>query len=278
MITVHDYIYPIGISGGYFNGKAVPSFPDYLRDYHVHYMRYIYYMCIMNGDGNYPNELSIEDILRGIELNKRKKCKPIIKKILIGEAPPPNPLNYFYNPSYLRWNARKGNPSKGQSWTSTIKNTLFPGILFPDTVSFLQACAREGFLLLDLFPYNLNYNNNDKRYEKACIGAFGFGVLPYPHSILNTMNFLLCYIQDQKILSVGFGLKRFGNAILNDGLTSGSFNTWALENGIILNPAGSIEQIRVPSPALTNASTYLRVCGIAGPSFPLTALLNQSGF
>lgn len=57
MITNAEYNYPLGIPRGYFNGKAVPSFLDYLRDYHVYFMRYIYYMCIMNAEGNYPYEL-----------------------------------------------------------------------------------------------------------------------------------------------------------------------------------------------------------------------------
>ena len=95
MITNADYNSPLGIPRGYFNGTAVPVFPDFLTVYHVHFMRYIYYMCIMNAEGNYPNELSIEEILKGFELNKGKKCKPRIKKILIGEAPPPNPINYL---------------------------------------------------------------------------------------------------------------------------------------------------------------------------------------
>jgi hypothetical protein len=278
MITNAGYNFPLGIPGGYFNGKAVPPYPDYLRDYHVHFMRYIYYMCIMNAEGNYPNELSIEDILNGIELNKGKKCKPRIKKILIGEAPPPNPLNYFYNPSPLRWNATTSNPSLGQSWTSTIKNTLFPGILFPNTVSFLEACAREGFLLLDLFPYNLNYNGTrtSGAYKIACISAFGFGAAPYLHNILNTLDDLICCIQ--KRIAFGFALKSFGEVIITDTTSVSNFNLWCTTNGIILNPIGPLDQIRVVPPPVRNASDYLRVCGRRYLLSPCKVLLNLAGF
>jgi len=234
-------------------------------------------MCIMNTEGNYPNELSIEDILNGIELNKGKKCKPRIKKILIGEAPPPNPLNYFYNPSPLRWNAATGNPSRGQSWTSAIKNSLFPGVTFPDTTSFLMACAREGFLLLDLFPYNLNYSGKRGaiNYKTACISAFGFGAMPYHHNILNTLNNLICCIENR--ISIGFALKSFGEVIITDAVSVANFNAWCLANGITLNPPGPLEQLRVLPPPVPNASDYLRVCGRRYLLSPCTVLLNLAG-
>ena len=277
MITNTDYNFPLGIPRGYFNGKHVPPFPDYLGDYHVHFLRYIYYMCIMNAEGNYPNELSIEDILNGIELNKGRKCKPRIKKILIGEAPPPNPLNYFYNPSPLRWNAATGNPSRGQSWSSAIKRSLFPGVTFPDTTSFLIACAREGFLLLDLFPYNLNYSGKRGaiNYKTACICAFGFGAMPYHHNILNTLNNLICCIENR--IAIGFALKSFGEVIITDAVSVANFNAWCVANGITLNLPGPLEQLRVLPPPVPNASDYLRVCGRRYLLSPCTILLNLAG-
>jgi hypothetical protein len=276
MITNADYNSPLGIPRGYFNGKAVPVFPDFLTVYHVHFMRYIYYMCIMNAEGNYPNELSIEEILKGFELNKGKKCKPRIKKILIGEAPPPNPINYFYNPSPIRWNAATGNPTTGQGWTSAVKNSLFPGVAFPDTVSFLEACAREGFLLLDLFPYAITYTNrNNLSYRRACISAWGAGAVPYPHNIISTLNYLTCCIQ--KTIAIGFALTSFGRIILTDVGAVGNFNAWCLANAITLNPAGPLDQIRAVAPPVPNASAYLRICHRRYMFIPCPILLNLAG-
>jgi hypothetical protein len=277
MITNTDYNFPLGIPRGYFNGTHVPPFPDYLRDYHVHFLRYIYYMCIMNAEGDYPNELSIEDILNGIELNKGRKCKPRIKEILIGEAPPPNPLNYFYNPSPLKWNAATGNPSRGQSWTSAIKRSLFPGVTFPDTTSFLMACAREGFLLLDLFPYAIKYSRrNNANYKQACISAWGAGAVPYPHNIINTLNFVVCCIQ--KTISVGFALTSFGREILTDVGSVGNINAWCRANGITLDPSGPLDQLRLVAPPVPNASNYLRICHRRPMLSPCPILLNLAGF
>ena len=277
MITAADYNDPLGIHGGYFNGKAVPSFPDYLRDYHIHFMRYLYYMCIMNAEDEYPDKMTLEEIQNAFEKNKGKKCRPRIKKILIGEAPPPKPLNYFYNPSPLRWNVAKGKPTKGQGWTSAIKNALFPGLVFPDTVSFLKACAREGFLLLDLFPYAITYSSrSSSKYKQACISAWGAGLTPYPHNILKTLNFLTCCIK--KTISFGFALKCFGEIIVTDAGSITSFNNWCSINGITLNPLGPLNIIRpVPAP-LVSASIYLRVCGTRGQTGPNSTLLNIAGF
>jgi hypothetical protein len=285
MITAADYNYPLGIPGGYFNGKVVPPFPDYLRDYHVHFMRYLYYLCIMNAEGEYPVEISLDDILRAFDECKSKKCKdctPRIRKILIGEAPPPKPLNYFYNPSHLRWNVAKGKPTKGQGWTSAIKNALFPGMAFPDTVSFLKACAREGFLLIDLFPYAISYsksrgavNKPNPSFRAACISAWGAGIAPYPHNIISTLYNLVCCIQ--KNIAIGFSLTVFGNIVLKDPTAVGAFNTWSLANGIILNPPGSIDQLRLVMPPVPNASGYLRICHRRPMLSPCPILLNLAG-
>jgi len=277
MITAADYNYPLGITGGYFNGKAVPPFPDYLRDYHIHFMRYIYFMCIMNAEGEYPVEITMVEIQSSFEKNKGNKCRPRIKKILIGEAPPPKLLNYFYNSSPLRWNAATGNPTRGQAWTSAIKNALFPGLVFPDTVSFLKACAKEGFLLLDLFPYANSYSSrNSSKYRQACISASGAGPVPFPHNIINTLNYLVCCIQ--KNIAIGFALTSFGTIIFTDIGAVGAFNAWCLANGITLNPPGTIDQIRLVMPPVPNASNYLRICHRRPMLTPCPILLNQSGF
>lgn len=278
MITIADYNYPSGIPGDYFNSRAVPSFPDYLRNYHIHFMRYIYYMCIMNAKGVYPTEITFEEIQIALKKNNGK-CKPIIKKILIGEAPPPTPINYFYNPSASRWNAAEGKPTTGQGWTSTIKNTLFPGVFFKDTISFLMACAKEGFILLDLFPYAITYSSSNRttsKYKKACLDAWGASPSPYTHNIINTLNYLVCNIN--KNIAIGFALTSFGKIILTDFGAVRVFNAWCLSNGIALNPSGSIDQIRVVMPPVINASNYLRICHRRPMLTPCQILLNQAGF
>ena len=277
MITNTDYNFPLGIPGGYFNGKAVPTFTDYLTDYHLHFMRYVYYLCIMNAEGNYPNEVSIEEIIKAFELNKGKKCNHGIKKILIGEAPPPNQLNYFYNPSPLRWNAATGNPTRGQTWTSAIKNSLFPGMIFPDTVSFLEACAKEGFLLLDLFPYAIKYSGKgNANYKQACISSWGTGPAPYTHNIIGTLNYLIYCIQ--KTTAISFALTSFGRIILSDVGAVGSFNAWSLANAITLDPPGPLDQIRAVAPPVPNASEYLRICHRRPMLSPCPILLNLAGY
>jgi len=276
MITNADYNYPLGIPGGYFNGRAVPLFPDYLLDYHVHFMRYIYYMCIMNAQGNYPNELSIEEILREFEINKERKCKLKIKKILICEAPPPTVLNYFYNPA-SQWTAAGRPGVGGTAFTGAIQTALFGTTFFTTKLDFLMECAREGFLLLDLFPYAITYTARvGTRYRNACISALGAGPAPCPHNILNTLNYLIGCIE--KRIAFGFALKSFGNVIITDAVSMANFNAWCLANGITLNPPGPLDQIRVAPPPVPNASNYLRVCGRNGLFGPCPVLLNLAGF
>ena len=279
MITATKYNYPTGITDGYFKGKTVPKFPDYISNYHVYFMRYIYYMCIMNSEGEYPVKITIEEIQDAFEKNKGENCNRRIKKILIGEAPPPNLLNYFYNPSIARWNVAKGNPTTGQGWTSTIKNTLFPGMVFSDTISFLKECAKEGILLLDLFPYSIAYSGTDRKsrkYKEACINAWGFGTHPYHHNIKDTLDYLDGCIQ--KPFSLGFALKSFGEIISDDAESNSGFEMWSLVNGISLTPPGPINQTRLVPAPFPSASIYLRVCGIPGPTGPNSSLLSIAGF
>jgi hypothetical protein len=98
-MELNDYNWPLALPNGYFYGRPVPGYHEYLFEYHVHYMRYIFFMCVMNADGEYPMELGIDDLRNGLRSSQGNSCFPRIKKILIGEAPPPNPLNYFYNSS-----------------------------------------------------------------------------------------------------------------------------------------------------------------------------------
>ena len=99
MITLHHYNAPLMITGGYFNGRVAPltpaEFNRFLTTYHLDYLRYLYFLCIMGAEGEYPLDITLEAIEKAFK-NKEKKCIPKIKKILIGEAPPPNYCNYFY--------------------------------------------------------------------------------------------------------------------------------------------------------------------------------------
>jgi hypothetical protein len=276
MITNTDYNSPLAIPGGYFNGKTVPTLPDYLRDYHIHFMRYVYYMCIKNAQGNYPNELSIEEINKEFVIPRENKCQPNIKKILICEAPPPNVLNYFYNTA-SPWTASGRPGTGGTAFSGAIHTALFGPRIFATKLDFLKECAQEGFLLLDLFPYAIPYTaRTGKKYRDACIRAFGTSAAPYPHNILNTLNYLICCIQ--KSIALGFALKSFGEVIITDAVSAANFNAWFLANGITLNPSGPLQQVRVVPPPVPNVSDYLRVCGRNGLFGPCPVLLNLAGF
>jgi hypothetical protein len=273
-MNLAEYNYPIGIAGGFFNGLVPLATPAaFPTNYEIDFMRYIYYMCVLEAEGDYPIEVSYEVIISALR-KKENNCKPRIKKILIGEAPPPTYLNYFYNSDPLRWNPRTGNPTKGQAWTSAIKTALFPGVTFPDTISFLKACAKCGFILLDLFPYNISYSGKRGRrsYSEACISAFG-GIAPYPNNIINSLTALKCCLN--KEIAIAFAMKSFGEIILNDPGCVANFNIWLNTNGMNLNPPGPIELNRL-LPNLYDSS-FLRVCGRRYLLAPCSRLLVSAG-
>jgi hypothetical protein len=204
---------------------------------------------------------------------EKNKHKPKINKILIGEAPPPVAINYFYNPT-SPW-SRTGNPGKGGNYTRSIKNALFPGMAFPTKIDFLIACARNGFLLLDLFPYAMPFSGSirsTRRYENACISAFG-GAASYPSNMIAILDSLKDCIKSD--LSIAFAQISFGKIILSDPTCVANFNTWLLTNGKSLNPSGPIDILR--SIATPNVSLLLRVCGKRGSFVPIPALLNSAG-
>ena len=275
MITATDYNFPLGLPGGYFNGKVTPLFPDYLINYHLHFMRYLYFMCIMNAIGQYPSEITLEQITLAFD-KKNKNCNPKIRKILVGEAPPPIAANYFYNPT-SPWTTAGRPGVGGTAYTGVIQSTLFPGISFPTKLDFLIACATEGFLLLDLFPYSISFGNrNSLAYRTACISAFGFGSISYPSNIAYIMDQILCCIEPN--LSFGFALKIKGEAILNNAISVANFDRWCIANGITLNPIGNIDRIRPIPVTAPSASNKLRVCGMRGLFGPSQMLLKDAGF
>jgi hypothetical protein len=99
--------------------------------------------------------------------NPKLKEKPCIKYIMIGEARPPhNPSNlndcggdtantYFYNVTHV------GNTR----WLSAPYNAIVnPHFVAPncpnDKIKLLLELAEKGYLLIDLFPYAIPFNNN----------------------------------------------------------------------------------------------------------------------
>jgi hypothetical protein len=224
----------------------------------------------MNAEGLYPDELSIEQILAGW---KNHEHKPKINKILIGEAPPTVSLNYFYNP-LSPW-TRSGNPGSGGNYTRSIKNSLFPGMAFPTKVDFLIACARNGFLLLDLFPYAMPFSGglrSTRRYANACVSAFG-GIAPYTINVLSFLDSIKYCIK--KEFSIGFAQISFGNIILLNPTCVANFDAWLIANGKNIDPLGPLNVLRPI--AIANTSAYLRVCGKRGSFVPIPTLLNYAG-
>lgn len=272
MINGNDYNSPLINPEGYFYGKVIPPFADYLSQYHVHFMRYLYFLCIMNAEGDYPVNKSIESIQQAFD-NGSGSIKPPINRILICEAPPPNPLNYFYNPLSPWTSVGRPGPG-GAAFTGAIQTALFPGITFTTKIDFLKECARKGFLLLDLFPYAITYTGRTSlKYTNACINAWVAGPST---TTLDILNYLKRFIQ--KDFAIGFALTSFGRIILTAAPAIGGFNTWCVANGFILNPAGALDQIRtIPSPYPT-ASNYLRICHRRPMFGPCPTLLNLAGF
>lgn len=268
------------VKNGFFNGRVpLATTANFDIRYHLDFMRYLYYMCIMHAEGKYPNELSLEVIEKAFN-NKQRKCIPIINKILICETPPTNYANYFYNSGSGAWNTKTGKPSRGQGYTSAIKNALFPYTCFPDKVSFLKACANNGFLLLDLFPYAIKISGterNTKAYKTACYCAFGAAIgttKKYPINIIDTLDKIKCYIDVD--IAVGFGLFQFGNIILSDRNCVKDFSAWLTTNRKRLNPVGAID-VAKKTPK-TGESTFLRVCGKNnGSQAPVASLLQSAG-
>ena len=230
-------------------------------------------MCMMDGKGSYPSDKKFTDKELNQISNKIGKGKIKIQKILIGEAPPPTVLNYFYHPA-SSWTSA-GKPGVGGTWTRAIQDALFgPSSTFPTKLAFLEACAKEGFLLLDLFPYTIPFTKTTSRpYRNAVISAFGFGSSFYPYSIKSRLDALLPCLD--KKLALAFGLIRCGDPILNDTPSVTAFNSWTSSNSISLNPSGVIE---IHRPSSGSGSKFLRVCGQQYIFGPIPSLLKTAGF
>ena len=279
MLSHTDFNAPLLTQGNFFHQRFWPytldQFDHYLATYHLDYLRYLFYTCIMGAQGDYPINITfqeIEDAFKNNENNRSTK----INKILIGEAPPTSYDNYFYNIN-SPWNNITGTPSTGQAWTSSIKNALFPGINFPDKTEFLKACAECGFLLIDLFPYPYNFGQtrNVIAYNQACISAFSG---QNPIGVISNLDSIKNYLSKQ--ISVGFGMKSFGEIILNSPNCNADFENFLLAQNAVLSPLGDLNVVRrIP---IIGTSHYVRICyqgGLnnGGPMGPNAHLMNLVG-
>lgn len=284
MTTSANYNAPLILPKGFFHGRWVPTFPDYVANYYIHYLRYLYFLCIMgaNDDAAYPSDMKVADIERAFKEHEKsgftRRARPI-HKILLAEAPPPTERNYFYNPS-SPWNSSKGKPGRGgAAYSGAIQKTLFPKRKFSSKIDFLRACAKEGFLIIDLFPYAISYSGSARRsaaYQAACISAFGGGATPYPInfcSVLENLKFCL-----QESITIGFALTSFGRIILTDTTCVKSFDHWCFKNGISLNPIGSIGITALPTTTPPSPSGFTRVCHRRGLFGPDAGMMSRIGF
>lgn len=243
------------------------DYQTYLNEYYVFFARYLVLLCA-DGFEKYAQveELNYEE---AINILKLTKCKRRIRSILIGEAPPAIQLNYFYNPS-SPWNGLRGRPGRGQSFTTSIFDALFSGLTFPTKLDFLEECANSGFLLLDLFPFTINFSSiRTTRYFSAlCASKFISNIIPFLQS-------RVCCIELDDSLGFAFAFKSSGEIILSDPANVTAFNGWQVSNGIVLDPSLPIDALRITTAA--NCSRYLRVCLKRYSLVPNSGLLTISG-
>lgn len=257
-------LYYSQISNGSFLGKIVgtQSYQDFLDNYHLPFWRYVYYSCQLNSIGPYPNPSQVTDqTITNWASNRINNLNPLEKfnKILIGEAPN-NPNTYFYNSS---------SNYSDIGWSRDIKNALFPGQVFKTKEDFLIACSNSGFLLIDIFPYDINYNNAKGKNQ-----AFRF---QWNH-LLNKLTHLSKFISPQ--FALAFGLIRIGKFIIEDKQInqSNQLQSWISNNKktlISINNNHSVDSLR-PNP-IKGESRYVRVCGKSNQYGPSAHHLNLAG-
>ena len=239
----------------------------YLSEYYVFFARYLVLLCA-DGYEKYSSvdELNYEE---AIKILKVSNCKKRIKSILICEAPPPSPANYFYNPK-SSWNSTSGKPGKGQAYTTAVFNALFAGWAFSSKVEFLEECAKSGFLLLDLFPLPVNFSTFRRKrgFDSLCVSQFKVNVLAF-------LRDKECCIGIDSPLGFAFGLKSSGESILKDASVIAAFNTWQSVAGVILNPPIPIDALKPFT--RPDESVYHRVCARRYVLFPIYSLLRTSG-
>lgn len=243
------------------------DYQNYLNNYYLFFARYMVLLC--ENDYNKYNQVAELSYEKAIQILKEGNCKKNISKILICEAPPLSPLNYFYNPSSL-WNSSKGRPGLGQAYTTSIFDALFSGLSFSTKQEFLEECAKSGFLLLDLFPFAVTFSKVRKKsvYSKQC-------VLHFTARIIQFLQDHQGCIMNQESIGFAFGLKNMGEVILSDTTCIKNFNNWQLSNNVTLDPQLPIDAHR--GIKVINSSDFLRVCLKRYSLFPNAALLNIAG-
>jgi hypothetical protein len=281
-LTSANYNFPLGEpdEGAYLTGVCgvlqivdPADWGNFERDYYAPFLRYLYFICLQNAEGEYPENLGAKEICEKLtNFFKNKKCtSQSIKSILIAESPSLAPVNYFYN--------LVGAPGWDAAGTFCGEIRLALGIAAGITkTKFLVECAKCGFIVLDLFPFvtmAIPAGRQPNAYQTAVKRAWGFcpSVVPYPMNIRELLDFIFCCLN--KNLSVGFSLPRFGNVILNDLGTCTEFNNWLTVNAIVLNPAGAVEILRVP--AVVGRSKFLRICWQNGYFAPHHDRMNEAG-
>ncbi|MCZ2475932.1 hypothetical protein G9H61_10765 [Aquirufa ecclesiirivi] len=249
---------------GTFLGKLVgtSSYNDFLNNYHLPFWRYIYYSCQLGSSGPYPNPAIISDqdiinwVMNGIyNLNVFAP----FNKILIGEAPN-NPNTYFY---------KSTGSYNSIGWSGDIKNALLPNQVFNTREDFLVACSKSGFLLIDIFPYDIKYNKVNGR-NKAFRSHWNL--------LLHRLTGLSKFISPT--FALAFGLIRIGKIVIEDKQINQnhSLQNWINNNHkslISINSSNSLDSLR---PNQTKGeSRYIRVCGRTNQYGPSTNHLNLAG-
>lgn len=123
--------------------------------------------------------------------NSILKEKPCIKYILIAEACPENGNNYFYDIREIA----------GQNYLNAAYNAIYNGanpvvawaaLRNPnDKVNKLIDLAKRGVLLLDLFPFAINYNEIREQLNNRFVTDYFFNNVKSVYSITNRINSLI---------------------------------------------------------------------------------------
>jgi hypothetical protein len=130
--------------------------------------------------------------------------KPVIKYVLIGEAPPPvnlailnkcHPIigdennTYFYNVTHVK---------KRQPWLSSVRVNWKCPPFRPcpiNKINTLLCLASKGVLLLDLFPFAISYSKIRNSLNNSRVTDYYWNDMSNPYSIqvrLNKISSLLC--------------------------------------------------------------------------------------
>ena len=159
-----------------------------------------------------------------------------LKYLLIGEAAPSSGKTYFYNPYHLERTSWMFAPY--QAFYGTWKQALNKG----DKLDRLKDLAEKGFLLIDLFPFALNYEDLRKSLNNT-----GASVWFYNNHLLPIINNL----KSSQRLNSRYYLAFSGPLTIHNHLVA------SMGSGIISNPADAICYYNSPTvkPGIKKALT-----------------------